>query len=174
MKIRTKYFYGLIFFFLLSITLDVFGQDSATTRKMELNVLSRNKLGKIFSFNVSKYKDERNIVQLRYVGNLETKAHIIYKILTWARIWGPNYHTTGVILLYDINNVFVGKYLLGDMTDLPSKVERNNLIFFNKEKINCDSTIVTKIDFSKGIPNEIFLKCKGEFGDIYTFSNESK
>ncbi|MGF7231141.1 hypothetical protein [Arachidicoccus sp.] len=135
---------------------------------MELKVLSNNKIGKIFCFNVSKKKDEKNVVQLKYIGRVHTNTHISYKILTWARVSGKNYHTTGVIELFDTNNNYVGKYVLGDMSDLPEKIEGNNLIFANKNKENCDKSLVTKVSFDS-IPKNIFIKCEGDEGDVYSY-----
>jgi len=152
------------------------GQDSLLTRKMELKVLSQGKTDKIFCFDLNVDNENRNIVQIRYLGQVQTNTHDIYKILTWERVWGHNFHTTGVITLFDLNNRYAGKYILGDGNDLPDEVEENSLIFTNRNKRNCDKSIVTKISFDS-ISKDIFLKCTKEkdgtySGDIYSFTNE--
>lgn len=110
---------------------------------------------------------------VKFIGQVRTKTHINYKVLLSARIWGKNYHTTGVIFLYDTSNKYVGKYVLGDMFDLPSKIENNKLIFMNEVKnSDCDSNIITEISFDDGIPSKIFLKCKGEYyRGVYSFTS---
>jgi len=59
--------------------------------------------------------------------------------------------------------------VLGAINDLPVKLDCNKLLFDNKQKIDCDQSIMTKIDFET-IPKDIFLKCNGDQGDIYELS----
>ncbi|MGH2644842.1 MAG: hypothetical protein ACRDE2_12890 [Chitinophagaceae bacterium] len=161
----------ILFFNLMAIII-AFGQDSTLTRSMELKVLIKNQIGKDFSFNMANNKNEKNLLQLKYLGLLETDNHSMYKVLTWTRIWGSNFHTTGVILIFDENNKYIGKYILGGKNDLPYKIQKNNLVFSNKNKCNCDPSIITRVNFRKGIPSIIFLKCKGEKGDLYSFETD--
>lgn len=135
-----------------------------------LFVLSRHVIGKTFSFNFSKSANEKNTIKVKYLGKVKTKAHVEYSVLTWARIWGSNEHTTGVVFLYTANNKYAGKYVLGSMFDLPSEIEGNNLIFTNEIKEDCDKSIVTKVSFDS-IPQNIFIRCKGDYGDIYSYRN---
>lgn len=58
------------------------------------------------------------------------------------------------------------------MFDLPSKIEGNNLIFTNKNKENCDKSFVTKISFDS-IPQNIFIKCKGDDEDVYSYMKDN-
>lgn len=133
-------------------------------------VLKKNKVGKVYSFDSSSRKDGFDKIYIAYLGCIKTSKGEGIKILSWSRIWGVNRHTSGVIYIYDSTNKYIGKYNLGSSGDLPSKIENTSLVFINKNKIGCDSTLVTKIDFSKGVPEEIFLKCKGSSGDIYSLS----
>ncbi len=158
-----------IIILLLGINNICLGQESSLARKMELKVLHSNCIGRSLRFNASGNKGDKNVIQLKYLGSVQTKDNVIYKIVTWARIWGTNFHTTGVIELFDVNNKYIGKYVLGNIYDLPSKIEKNNLIFINKLKSGCEKNLVTKINFETGIPQSIFLKCRGEEGDIYSF-----
>src|SRR5215212_5273816 len=90
-----------LFFIVGSIDIS-FGQDSTLIRTMELKVLCKNEIGKEFSFNMSTHKQqESNVVKLKYLGCFETNGKVSYKVLTWKRVWGPNFHTTGVIELFD-------------------------------------------------------------------------
>jgi hypothetical protein len=53
--------------------------------------------------------------------------------------------------------------------DLPTKIENNALVFDNGKRKNCDTSIVTRISFAKGLPKEFFIECKNKMGDIYSF-----
>lgn len=157
----------LIFLCLFGFHLTGKSQDSITTRKIELKVLTKMSIGETFPFNVSTKKDERNQIMVKYLGVVKTKNKTIYKVITWARIWGANNHTTGVIVLFDKNNKYFGKYVLGDMADLPDKIASNYLVFTNKNKSNCNKSIVTKISFNN-IPQDLFIKCDRDRGDFYS------
>lgn len=56
--------------------------------------------------------------------------------------------------------------------DLPDKLVNGVLIFRNTDKEECDKSIVTKVDLTKGLPEHIFLRCEEENGDLYSFSTE--
>ena len=133
-------------------------------------VLKKNRVDKEFYFNSYTKEDGLNEIYLKYLGLVKTDTGGRYKILTWKRVWGPNKHTTGIVFIYDLKNKFVGKYHLGSGFDLPDMIRRNTLIFTNKSKTNCDTNLITNINFDEGLPKEIFLKCKGEYGDIYILS----
>jgi hypothetical protein len=71
---------------------------------------------------------------------------------------------------YDESNSYLGEYSLGGATDLPQKFEKNELIFNNRRKKDCDPLLTTTIDLSTEIPKEIFIKCRDKYGDIYSFN----
>ena len=79
-----------------------------------LSVLSKNVVGKTFRFKLSDNKDYLNEVDVAYLGEIETIAKKKYYIVTWGRVWGPNKHTTGSILLYDNKKQYFGNYVLGE------------------------------------------------------------
>lgn len=136
------------------------------------SVLNKNQIGKEFVFDSSSKANGYDKVYIKYLGRIKTGQSDGIKILTYARIWGKNKHTTGIIFIYDLHNKFLGKYHLGSSNELPQKIKMNYLIFTNERRSDCDSKTVTKIDFSKGLKNEIFLKCKGSSGDIYSLSTD--
>jgi len=144
-----------------------FGQE-----RVLLSVLKKDKVKKVYIFDSSSKENGYVKTFVNYLGNIKTNQGEEFKVLSFARIWGKNRHTSGLIYIYSFSNKFVGKYNLGSSSDLPEKVANNHLFFTNRHKSECDSKMVNEIDFSKNIPNEIFLKCKGASGDIYTFSNE--
>lgn len=147
---------------------NIFCQENRITKK----VLMKNQVGKVYCFDSSSKENGLNKIFIRYIGKVKTNNGIEYKIVTWSRVWGINHHTTGIVYVYDSNNNYIGKYVLGDSSDLPDKIVNGNLTFTNKHKQDCDANLVTSIDFSRGIPKDIFLKCKGDSGDIYSFSTE--
>lgn len=158
-----KFVIGFIFLCLSSVDVSPQKED------IVVSVILKNVIGKSFTFNQSDRKDYLNDVIITYLGKVETKNKSKYHILTWGRIWGPNRHTTGTILLYDYKKRYFGKYVLGSINDLPVKLDRNKLLFDNKQKIDCDQSIIATIDFET-IPKDIFLKCNGDQGDIYELS----
>ncbi|WP_418360265.1 hypothetical protein [Sphingobacterium detergens] len=137
-----------------------------------LSVLSKNLVGKTFKFDLSDKKDYLNEVSITYLGEIHTKAKEKYYIVSWGRVWGANKHTTGSILLYDNKKRYFGNYVLGALNDLPLKLDKNKLFFYNTDKKECDQSLVTKIDFSE-IPKNIFIKCNGELGDLYELDLDS-
>ncbi|MFC4230620.1 hypothetical protein ACFOW1_01870 [Parasediminibacterium paludis] len=125
---------------------------------------------KLFVLDSSFSRSGYNKTCITYLGIIKSKENKSFKILSWGRIWGTNRHTTGVILVYDSSNEYIGKYILGSFYDLPNKIKNNRLYFFKKKNSNCNSFLITKIDFNDGPPKEIYIKCMGNLGDIYSFS----
>jgi hypothetical protein len=138
---------------------------------IKLKVLLSGQKGRIFCYDSSTKINGTNKIFIEYLGKIHNKDHNEFKILTWSRVWGPNEHTTGSIYIYNIQNKFIGKYVLGDRWDLPMKIKKNSLIFI-KQGRGCNT--VTRIDFSEEIPKQIFIKCKGEYGDVYSLSSEEQ
>jgi hypothetical protein len=75
-------------------------------------------------------------------------------------------------LIFDDNNQYLGNYRFGGPYELPDKLENGCLIFKNFDNVHCDKKIITKVDFTLGLPDEIFIKCKGKYGDIFKFDPE--
>ena len=147
------------------VCLSAYGQNDIIKE-----VLEKNLAGKEFYFDSSTTKDGLDKIYIKFLGEIKTFAGRKYKILTWKRVWGSNKHTTGVVFVFSSKNEFVGKYYLGSSFELPDKIEDSNLIFTNKGKPDCETNLITKVSFCKGLPKEFFLKCKGEYGDVYTLS----
>ena len=169
MLINIKMMHRYLFFVLVVfLSHDVcFGQE-----KVLLTVLKKDRVNNIYSFDSSTKENGYDKTFVKYLGTIITNQGEKYKVLSLSRIWGKNRHTSGVVYIYSYKNKFVGKYNLGSSSDLPKKVAKNHLYFTNRYKSDCDPKLSTEIDFTKMIPKEIFLKCKGSSGDIYTFSTE--
>ncbi|WP_321426363.1 hypothetical protein [uncultured Bacteroides sp.] len=109
---------------------------------------------------------------LKYLGQVMTSDGRIFKIMDSCWFWGLSHRATSRILIFNGNNQYVGNYCLGMINDLPDKLENGILIFTNTDNEDCDKSIITKVDLTKGLPEHIFLRCEGENGDLYSFSTE--
>jgi hypothetical protein len=84
--------------------------------------------------------------------------------------WGQSHHATSRILVYNVDSKYIGNYLLSIVSDLPSYIQKNRLVFMNGISNNdCNPKSITYIEFDSGIPHSFFRKCNGNTGDIYTF-----
>lgn len=144
------------------------GQNINYDKEKQL-VLQRNKIGKTYIFDRSK-KGHYNRNELTYLGKLKTDDGRVFKVITSTMFWGRSPGATGRVLLYNTKNQYVGKYFLGGMDCLPSRITNNSLVFDNKERVDCDPELETRIPFDKGMPQEIFLPCKNTKGESYAFS----
>jgi hypothetical protein len=156
-------------FFLMTLiwTLPVTGQTN--DNEIRRQVLEKNVVDSLFVFG-KWTKDGDTETHLKYLGQVKTIDGKTYKIMNSVWFWGLSHRATNRILIFDEKNQYVGNYSLKMTYDLPDKLENGKLVFSNKKKENCDKEIITAIDFSKGIPKEIFMKCEGETGELYVFT----
>jgi hypothetical protein len=158
MIIKKQILYIILFLFLFT---RVCGQDYESLCK---KALLMNLKGKKYA-----YASDTNSVHVTYLGIVNTIKHKQYKIVSIKNVWGINKHTNAYIWIYNSNNKYVGRYVLGDARDLPIYIKRGSLIFSNKDK-NCNTTIQKKISFVFGIPQKIFIPACDLNGDIYEFN----
>ena len=119
-------------------------------------------------WNGEKGKDE---IHIKYLGQFTTKSGEIFKIVNSFWIWGLSGRGTCRIIVFNNQNQYVGDYYVGMPTDLPGKLLEGKLIFDNKKREGCDKKLKTIVDLTNGLPKQFFLKCKGGYGDIYTFES---
>jgi hypothetical protein len=55
-------------------------------------------------------------------------------------------------LIFDDHNQYLGNYRFGGPYELPDKLENGCLIFKNFDNVHCDKKIITKVDFTLGLP----------------------
>lgn len=159
-----------LLFFLFSITFTtVCGQ--ANPKKERQVVLGHNKIGKVYVFDRSKQNDH-NRTELTYLGKLKTTEGRAFKILISSWYWGISPRAKSYIIIFNDKNQFLGNYYVTMTYDLPDKIENNALVFTNRGNDDCDPSLKTIVSFKNGIPKQFFLKCKGNFGDIYSFRNQ--
>ncbi len=109
---------------------------------------------------------------LNYLGQVTTTNGRVLKIMNACFIWGLAKRATNRILVFDGSNRYIGNYYLTTTEDLPDKLENGFLIFTNSDSQTCDIKLITRINFTKGLPKEFRLKCKGLYSDTYSFSVE--
>ncbi len=95
-----------------------------------------------------------------------------YKILNSIWFWGQSHRATSQILIFTDKNKYIGNYHLNMTTDLPNKLKYGKLVFTNTNKEDCDKSLETIVDLKQGIPDQIFIKCEGENGDLYNFQRK--
>ncbi|MES2776533.1 MAG: hypothetical protein V4722_20315 [Bacteroidota bacterium] len=134
-------------------------------------VLRHNKVGKWYVFDRSK-KNSHNKTELTYLGKLRTQDKRVFKILISRWYWGLSPRATSRIVVFNNKNQYLGNYYVGSIYDLPTEIENNALVFYNKESDPTDSCIVTRKRFTNGLPKQFFLECKNKSGNIYAFGKE--
>jgi hypothetical protein len=131
-------------------------------------VLKRGEVGKTISFDQTKGENYDSLV-LKYLGDIKTKKGQHLKILTSRWYWGISKRGTSRIVVFNQKNQYLGDYYLSMTYEVPDKIEGTSLVFINKKESDCTPNVVTKVSFQNGIPRRFFLKCKGQYGDIYSF-----
>lgn len=137
--------------------------------KSRLKVLRKNIIGKEFTFGKWSEKGGTE-TNLTYLGSVTTKKGKVFKIMNSVWIWGMSGRATNRILIYNEKNQYLGNYYLTTSSDLPTKLKNGYLIFTNTDK-DCDAKIVTRINFTNGIPKSFYRKCNQEYGDFYSFES---
>jgi hypothetical protein len=158
---------------LLILTLMLFAIRSngqVNDQKIRLQVLEKGIVDSLFVFG-KWAKNGQTETHLKYLGEVSTKSRKTYKLVNSIWFWGLSHRATSRILVFSEHNQYIGGYYLTTVDDLPTKLENGNLTFHNTNG-DCDKKLVTVIDLKKGLPKHFFRKCKGEFGDIYTFGSD--
>jgi hypothetical protein len=134
-------------------------------------VLEKNFVDSLFVFG-KWTEDGETETRLKYLGEITTTDGRIFKIMNSIWFWGLSHRATCRLLMFDDHNQYLGNYRFGGPYELPDKLENGCLIFKNFDNVHCDKKIITKVDFTLGLPKEIFIKCKGKYGDIFKFDPE--
>ena len=105
-------------------------------------------------------------VHLKYLGIISSPNNQ-YKIMTYSWLWGLSKRATNKILVYDLENRFLGGYAVNVLCELPLAIEGNTLIISHQNCGNCANTI--KVPFKYGLPKKIEATCACGAGDEYFF-----
>lgn len=130
----------------------------------QVHVLRLNHVGKEFKY----INQDSSVTYLKYIGTVRTRKGNKYKVLTSLWIWGISHKSTSRILIYSNRNKYIGNYYLSTINDRPRSISKNMIVFGNTGR-DCDNKLFTYLSFSDGIPSQFFRKCKGKYGDIYSF-----
>jgi len=158
----------LISLLILFTTFNSFSQIKGGTNSQI--VLGNNVTDSLYVFGKWDEEDGTEI-QLKYLGILKSKKQNL-KIVSSCWLWGYSKRATSRILIFNEDNIYLGNYYLEMKSDLPEKIENNELVFLHSESYDCDKSIVTKLSFNNGIPDQFFLECKNGAGEMYRFEKE--
>ena len=53
--------------------------------------------------------------------------------------------------------------------ELNCQIDEKELVFRNKSRPFCNPSTVTRVSFKNGVPGVLFIKCKNDMGDLYSF-----
>jgi len=158
----------LLFCFILSCSISTAQIDDNVIR---IQVLENNKVNKKYTFG--NWTENGGVqTDLIYLGFATAAKGRIFKILTSVWHWGQSHHTTSKILIYNDQNQYLGEYNVGAIYDLPNELKNGVLCFYHDKTDNCDQDDHTYVDLKKRLPHKFFLKCKGSYGDIYSFYSQ--
>lgn len=155
--------------FALLLALSLKGQ--VNDQEIRQQVLDKGIVDSLFVFGKWTANGQTE-TQLKYLGQVITTDGRVYKIMNSVCLWGLSQRATSRILIFNDKNQYLGNYYVGNISDLPDKIENEKLNFSNIDNDDCDKKLFTKVDFSSGLPKQFFVKCKGEYGDMYSFSSE--
>ena len=159
--------YFKTFFTLTFSMLTVCSKGQVNEQKNRQQVLKKAIVDSVFVFG-KWTKAGQTETHLKYLGQVVTKAGQTFKVLNSTWYWGISQRATSRILIFNNHNQYVGNYNLTMTTDLPTNMKNGEIIFRNTDE-DCDKNLVTIVNLKNGLPKQIFRKCKGNDGDIYSF-----
>lgn len=134
-------------------------------QKFKKQILEKGIVGKEFT---RKHADKTE-TKLVYLGAIKNKKGATVKVLNSTFLFGIDGNVSSrastEVCLYNGANQYLGSYLVSDIPSLPEKIVKGKLVFSPSNV--CKQT--TKIDFTRGIPKQIFVLCNGDKGDLYPF-----
>ena len=138
---------------------------------LRLKVITDSVIGKKYYYDFTKVAD-CNKTCISYLGQIKTDKNKSYKILTCFYVHGQSCRGASRIVIYDLDNKYIGNYFVTMPSDLPDTIINNNLVY-SKVNLDCKFRKGTKISFENGLPETIFIPCdKADNGDLYSFSNK--
>ena len=166
-------FLGLVF----NVTSNLFSQQIDNERsfddlkQLRFKVIKDSVIGKKYYYDFTKNAN-CNKTCISYLGQIKTDENRIYKILTCFYVHGISCRGTSRIVIYDINNKYIGNYCVTMPSDLPDTIINNNLVY-SKSNTDCRIRKGTIISLKNGLPRTFFIPCdKADSGDLYSFSND--
>ncbi|SHF78797.1 hypothetical protein [Chryseobacterium sp. OV279] len=134
--------------------------------RCRLLTLEQNTPNQDFGFIKKGKEIDEQVV--KYLGSIITSKNDTLKILNsihYTGIYQDSKRGNGQVYIYNSHNKLLGFYNLGSASAVPSSIDNKELIFkYNNE--NCNQT--TKISLKDSIPNQIFVHCTKDGGDVYS------
>ena len=105
-------------------------------------------------------------VEMNYLGRIITDE-TCYKFLNVINYTGTSSRRANAgVCLYNGLDELLGRYYLGGIWGLPDSIAGTELIFMNNE----DCAEISRIDFSEGLLDTMFVSCNDGYGDFWGFS----
>lgn len=134
-------------------------------KQLRLTVLKKGEIGKSFEFDLTQ-QESCNKTKITYLGILTTSKQKKYKLLDSFWVTGTSCRGISRLVIYDINNLYIGNYYFSMPYSLPDAL-KNNKIIYTKNLEDCDGRKGTEISFKNGLPKS-FMVC----GDQSSFQGD--
>lgn len=109
---------------------------------------------------------------LKYLGDVSSTTGHKYRLVNYVWFWGLSKRTTSRLLIFFYTeDSLAGYYQFTMPSDLPDRLERNKIIFSNKDNPECDTSITTVVQIESGFPMKLFIKCTADNGDFYQYND---
>lgn len=149
---------------------DKVSSEYTELQKLEYRAL-RHTAGNSYVYNLTGRKD-CNKTRVNYLGTVKTRKGKRYKILTSFFVYSASAtcHGTSSIKIFDMKNRYIGEYNVGMPDGLPDILKDNKLLYI-KNSIDCNLRRTGSINLRNGLPENIFIPCSKNGGDLYYFSS---
>jgi hypothetical protein len=127
-------------------------------------VLKKGIVGKPFILNKTKGNDYDEL-KITYLGTLKSNENKAYKIMSSCWIWGIAKRATSRVLVYTVQNKYLGNYPLTVVDELPIEIKNNKLVFQIAD-YKTHKLISYKISFDSKPPEYMQLD------DLFHFDND--
>jgi hypothetical protein len=128
---------------------------SKSLDQLRIKILKENKIGKTFEFDFTKNKN-CNKSKFKYLGIVNINKNLRYKLLTSFYVFGSSCRGTSHLLIYNLENKYIGNYYLEMPINLPDTLIDNCIVYQKNDK-NYQNRKGTKISFKKGLPKQFYI-----------------
>jgi len=147
------------------------GKSFEKLKQARVKALFDNVIGKEYQYNFVERTDCNN-TRIKYLGVVTTNKNKKFKLVNSFFVVGQSCRGVSRIVVYNMNNKYVGNYYVSSPDNLPDTLINNNLIYLKNDN-GCNAKKGTEISFTQGLPESIFVPCeKVNTGDLYTYSVE--
>lgn len=158
-----------IFSLVSCIKKDVSNKSVDSYEECRLNILDKNVVSNVTTFVFKNQDTEIDKLELTYLGNIITIKEDTLRIINSINYFGltaNNLRASSRIYIYNTTKKLLGYYNVGSIDCLPKEILNNQLYFYyNNEECN----VSTFVSLKDSIPNQLFIECKNQLGDLYQF-----